>query len=209
MTTERSGARGPYRNGIQRRAQITEAATAIFARRGYAGASLRRIGSAVGLTPAGLRRHFESKEDLLLTVLNDWDRRLRLLRPVPVPLGIDHFLIFPGYMQFHTAHPGFVELFLTVSAEASDPTYPARTWIRDRYARIVKESTENLELASESGQVREMTHAEIHNEVRALFGIMDGLELQWLADPTLDLVGMFDHIFQATLQRWGHLAGAP
>ena len=203
MTTGSSAVRGPYRTGVRRRAQITEAATTIFARRGYAGASLRQIGAAVGMSPAGLLRHFSSKEDLFLAVLNQWEDRVQHLRPTPSQVGIDYFSHFPRIMEFHMANPGLVELFLTVSAEVSDPTHPARTWVRNRYAQIVKEATENLELAADLGQVRTMNHGQIEHEVRGLFGVMDGLELQWLSDPTLDLVAMFDHTFQTTLRRWG------
>src|SRR6476469_5453109 len=64
--------RGPYRTGLRRREQIIEAATGIFARRGYTGATLREIADGAGVSTAGLRRHFGSKEKLLATVLDRW-----------------------------------------------------------------------------------------------------------------------------------------
>ena len=64
--------RGPYKMGVIRRRQIIEAATAAFARRGYAGASLREIADEVGVTVPGLLRHFASKEELLTAVLDKW-----------------------------------------------------------------------------------------------------------------------------------------
>ena len=69
-----SGGRGPYKNGLATRQQIVDASAALFARHGYTGASLREIAREVGVTPSALDRHFAGKEDLLLAVLNQWER---------------------------------------------------------------------------------------------------------------------------------------
>ncbi len=35
-----------------------------------------------------------------------------------------------------------------------------------------------------------------------MFAIMDGLELQWLLDPTVDMVALFDHYLDEAIERW-------
>ncbi len=50
--------RGPYRSGIKRRREIIDAASLVFARYGYAGASLRQMADDVGVTAAAFSRHF-------------------------------------------------------------------------------------------------------------------------------------------------------
>lgn len=54
-----------------RRNAILDAATEIFATRGYDGASVREISERVGITKGNLTYHFAVKEDLLFVILND------------------------------------------------------------------------------------------------------------------------------------------
>ncbi|MBO9522483.1 MAG: TetR family transcriptional regulator [Nocardioidaceae bacterium] len=51
------------------RAAILEAARALFAERGFAGASVRAIASAAGVDPALVHHYFGSKDDLFIAAL--------------------------------------------------------------------------------------------------------------------------------------------
>jgi AcrR family transcriptional regulator len=51
------------------RAQLLEAAAEVFSEQGYAGASISAIADRAGVTSGALYRHFESKADLLLHVV--------------------------------------------------------------------------------------------------------------------------------------------
>ena len=103
--------RGPYKNGIKRRREILESAARVFALHGYAGGSLREIANEVGVTPAALIRHFESKESLLVAVLEYWAKE----GDTEVPMGDDglgYFTRFPHLMEYHTKNRGLIALFL-------------------------------------------------------------------------------------------------
>jgi hypothetical protein len=39
-------------------------------------------------------------------------------------------------------------------------------------------------------------------EVRSIFAMMDGIQLQWLLDPDVDLVRIFSHALSRYLERW-------
>lgn len=54
----------------ERRVEIVEAATRVFARHGVAGATMHEIAAEVGLTAGALYRYFPSKDDLLHTILD-------------------------------------------------------------------------------------------------------------------------------------------
>ncbi|MCP5055510.1 MAG: TetR/AcrR family transcriptional regulator [bacterium] len=56
------------RDGEQTRLAILEAAEQVFAERGFAGASLRDLADAAGVTRSLIHHHFGSKEDLWLAV---------------------------------------------------------------------------------------------------------------------------------------------
>jgi AcrR family transcriptional regulator len=60
----------PARLGAaQRRRLIEQAATELFARRGYAATTVEDIARAAGVTKPMLYRHFESKQDLCIALL--------------------------------------------------------------------------------------------------------------------------------------------
>src|SRR4051812_14999202 len=72
--------------GVERRSVIVQAATELFARDGYRGTGLAAIAGAVGVPPAAVLHHFGSKENLLLAVLRERDRRVvAFLGEFPLP----------------------------------------------------------------------------------------------------------------------------
>jgi AcrR family transcriptional regulator len=197
-------ARGPYRNGVKRREQIVESAAEAFAEFGYSGASIRTIAGRVGISPATLIQHFGSKEGLLEAVLEDWTKTAL---PIPADTrGLAYFNALRELMDFHLAHRGLVELFLTMATEASSPVHPARAFIRRRYARGFDEFVKHLREARDLGEIR-LGEEDIEHEARALMALMDGLELQWLIEPSVDLRRLFNRCMDDTALRWTATSG--
>ena len=194
--------RGSYRTGIRRRQQIIEAATRHFAQRGYVGASLRDVAADVGVTAGAILRHFGTKEALLGAVVMEWWAQERA-QCSPTDVGLAFFLRLPGRMRQHERQPGWIELYLTVAGEASQPDYPLRDIISERFAGVVDDGVHHLQLARERGDIRAMDHDEMVAEVRSLFALMDGLELQWLNGANFGLAETFTRQFAHILQRWG------
>ena len=192
--------RGPYRTGIKRRREIVDAASRIFARYGYAGGSLRQIASDVGVTPAALARHFDNKYGLLQAVLTHWeeenDYRFEGAH------GLEYFRRLPQLVEEHTKEPGLIELLLTVATEASDPQHPARAWAVQRYDHTIKLGIGYLREARELGEIGAMDDEQIEREARAVFALMDGMQLQWLLDPSIPVAQMFKAQLEPTLKRW-------
>ena len=193
--------RGPYRNGRRTHAQIMEVAARVFAEHGYAGASLRQIAGEVGTSPASLLQHFGSKEGLLLAVLEEWEAGVLALA-TEADVGIEFFRSHRRTMRYHVRHRGSIELFLTMAAEASSAAHPAHAFMRARYERTLSEFCRQLLMAQERGEVAPMAPAQTDAEARAMIALMDGLELQWLLDPGMDLVAVFDACLDVVLQRW-------
>ncbi len=191
-------ARGPYRNGVRRREQIVESAAHVFAEFGYSGGSIRTIAARVGISPATLIQHFGSKQGLLEAVLEDWT-----LNAFHIPddaHGLAYFEAMRGLMDFHVKHRGLIELFLTMTAEASSPVHPAREFIQRRYAHTFGEFAKHLRTARERGEIG-IAEDDIAYEARIMMAAMDGLELQWLIDPGVDLTSLYDHWLRASGKR--------
>ncbi|MGI3779416.1 MAG: TetR/AcrR family transcriptional regulator [Janthinobacterium lividum] len=193
--------RGPYRKGVQRRQEIVRAAAQVFAERGYNGGSLRSIGERVGLSSASLVQYFGTKERLLAAVLEEWARESR-------PAGADGLRgtawirSMREAMVYNVTHRGLVELFLTLTAEASNPGHPARAFVQHRYAMVVAEHVHHLHEAVADGEIAPMSDSKLEQEARLVVAGMDGIELQWLLDPRVDLLELFDRFLDATLARW-------
>jgi len=193
--------RGPYRKGVQRRQEIVHAAAQVFAERGYNGGSLRSIGERVGVSSASLVQYFGTKEGLLAAVLEEWARESR-------PAGADGLRGLAWMrsmreaMAYNVAHRGLIELFLTLTAEATNPAHPARTFVQHRYATVVAEHQRHLHEAVADGEIAPMGEAGVEQEARLFVAAMDGIELQWLLDPRVDLLELFDRFLESTLSRW-------
>ena len=192
--------RGPYQTGIRRRREIVEAASRIFARYGYSGGSLRQIATDVGVTPAALARHFENKYGLLQAVLVRWEDEND--RHFAGAHGLEYFRRLPGLVEYHATEPGLIELLLTMATEATDPQHPARDWAVERYERVVNLGVSYLREARELGEVGAMDDEQIEIEARGVFALMDGMQLQWLLDPSLPVSQMFKVQLDTILERW-------
>jgi len=64
------------RSAEQTKKHILESARAVFAEQGYAQASMRLIARASGISVGGLYLHFRNKEDLYLTFMQGWMKKL-------------------------------------------------------------------------------------------------------------------------------------
>jgi len=193
--------RGPYQTGIRRRREIIKSASRVFASYGFVSGSLRQIAEEVGVTPAALTRHFGSKEGLLSAVLENWDIEAEARNP-PDVRGLDYFVRLVDAVRYNKANRGLIELFLTLSAESTNPTHPARDFVGKRYRHVVATGVKHLSEARDAGETVDMDDETIAAEVRSLFAMMDGLQLQWLLDPGIDLLGVFHHSLAGYLQRW-------
>lgn len=110
----RSHRRGPG----SLRDQIRRTARDLFAREGYESISMRRIGSEVGCSPMAIYRHFENKEELLLSICEEtFARMIRLLDETREQGGtpVDQLRrCVRAVIEFHLSHPNHYKVtFMT------------------------------------------------------------------------------------------------
>ncbi|WP_426767079.1 TetR/AcrR family transcriptional regulator [Pseudarthrobacter sp. 1G09] len=196
-----SAPRGPYKTGVRRREQIVQAALTVFGEQGFAGGSIRTIAERVGVSHATLLQHFGSKEGLLTAVLEEWDRQTVETGLSGVE-GLDYFRRLPLVMSAHLANPGLLELFITMAAEASNPAHPAHTFIRHRYDRNLTTLAGHLRQAADAGETTSLAPAQIDMEVRIVTAVLDGIGLQWLNDPSTDIVQAVATFMDRTIADW-------
>lgn len=199
--------RGPYKNGIQRRQQILDKAVEVFGTYGYTAGSLRQIAAEVGVTPAALMRHYDSKEDLLVEVLRYWENDNAHRESGPALTGVAAIRDLADLMQYHVRHRGFLQLFLTLSVEATNPGHPARDFVTARYASTRADFAQRIRDAIAAGDFAQLSESRIQSEARGLVAMLDGLELQWLLEPDFDLTSEVDQFIEQLIERLGAPAG--
>lgn len=174
-----SHGRAGYRTGDATKRQILEAAYEHFSRFGYHGASLRDIAAQSGISHPGLRHHFTTKEDLLLAVLAEREKRaLATYRPTAGRDGLDSLV---ALVEGNVAAPGLVELFAVLAPQAGDPTHPAHDFFVARYERVRGIVRDGIRQAQDLGEVRPGLDADV--AATAVIALMDGLQVQWLIAP--------------------------
>ncbi|GHG02250.1 TetR/AcrR family transcriptional regulator [Streptomyces filamentosus] len=170
----------------ERRAEILRAALEVIAERGYRGATLGSVAERVGLTQQGLLHYFPTKEALLVAVLEERDRwdtsggrdregwRLDLL---------------DSLVEYNAMRPGIVQTFSALLGESVTDGHPARAFFTERYAQVRANMADVLRL-----EFGERLPGGLTPERAAplLTAVMDGLQYQWLLDPSsVDMPGAF------------------
>ena len=206
---------GTYAAADARREAIAEAATSCFAQSGYLSSSLAQIAADAGTSATVVLHHFGSKERLLMAVLLrhesylkervtelDEQGRLNSLRAL-----LDSALEQTAY---NLAHPGRLQLFVRLSAEAGDPEHPAHDYFVQRYRDAVELLAQALRAAIAAGEVRPGTDPE--QVAKELMAISDGLQVQWALDQERfdlpgSILGYYDRLSRAVSVSGAGLTG--
>ncbi|WP_143015735.1 TetR/AcrR family transcriptional regulator [Microbacterium sp. 77mftsu3.1] len=172
--------RGTYAKTEATRQAILDAALEVFSGSGYRAGSLREIAVRVGMSEAGLLHHFRNKSALLEAVLEEKDDRARAIVPTDSEDGAAVLRGLVALAAYNASIPGVVELFATLSGEATAPDHPAHAYFVRRYAftrSTIERALSNLE---RDGRLRRgMTP---RRAAITIIAMMDGLQVQWLLD---------------------------
>src|SRR6218665_2865284 len=181
--TPTSRARGGYAKGRATREEILDSAMQLFGEVGYHNASLREVSARVGISHPGLLHHFPSKAALLEAVLVRRDEIDGAAFEADLSSGMDFFDALVRIVERNAARPGMVELFATLSAEATSPEHPAHSYFQERYRVIVANAVEGFERWRDEGRLHE--GVEPDTAARLIVAVMDGLQVQFLmaSDP--------------------------
>lgn len=169
-------ARGPYAKTSEQRQAILAVARDVFGELGFRAASIREIANRLGMTDAGVRYHFAGKEALLIEVVKQKEAE---------DADCTSDLYLRDLVRHNQSRPESVRLFTTLSGEATDPGHPAHDHFVERYARIRARLADRLAASQGAGPSSEAIDPEV--AARLTLAVMDGLQIQWLLDPDLDV----------------------
>ena len=172
---------------LLRRRDILDAATDIFGAKGFTGGTLQEIADQVGMTHAGILHHFGSKDALLLEVLKHRDETdVADLAEQHIPDGTDLFRHLVRTAFANAQRPGIVQAYAVLSAESVTADHPGREFFQRRYETLRAEVAHAFAVVCAERGIRQPETVAYAST--SILAVMDGLQVQWLLDPTsLDL----------------------
>ena len=176
--------RNSYAKGRAKRQEILEVALRSLAE---GPATLADIAQAAGVTRSTLLYHFTSREELFAEVVR-WRDEVDKLRAPPEGLLYG----FVPLARHNAGVPGLVQVFATLSAEATTPDHAAHEYFVDRYSSLTERLTAEVARAQADGSVTAAADPAVLAQL--YIAAMDGLQVQHLYDGSVDM-----HAAMATL----------
>lgn len=168
--------------GDRTKARILEAANALFAEQGFNGTSVRDVAARAEITHAGLLHHFPTKDEMLVRLLEHREQ-------LEVADFLKHdasdserfFTWLVTVVEHNANNPERVQLFVRLTAEATDANHPARSYFTRRYTRLFEAAAEHFASHFESSPPKVDISPE--NAAHQTIALLDGLQIQWLLMP--------------------------
>jgi AcrR family transcriptional regulator len=186
-----------------RRDRILAETLRIVGERGYHGFGIQELAQRCGLTKPGLLHHFGSKDQLLISLLNEVDaeKEAELAELFGAAFGKavtpdEHRETFRGalraIMERALAEPQLMRLRVVLRVEAINPRHPAHGYF------VARQQATLGRLASGAAAFS----ASAESLARVVYASMAGLEEQWLRENRgFDLLAEWDRALEVLLPR--------
>ena len=166
-----------------RRREILAASLETFGSKGYNNGPLAEIAEQVGMTHAGILHHFGSKDRLLVEVLRYRDEAdVEGIEGQHIPGGTELFRHLVRTAFNNEARPGIVQAYAVLSAESVTDGNPGREYFEERYGVLRTEVADAFRAMCAERGIDEP--ARIAAASAAVLAVMDGLQVQWLLEPS-------------------------
>jgi AcrR family transcriptional regulator len=191
--------KGQALRGEERRKAVLDAAIEVFSERGYRSGALADVGEKVGLSPAGILYHFGSKEELLLAVIAERDRRAgEVLASDPGLEGLAALRSTVRFAEQSAQERGLVALHTVLQTESLEPGSVTHDYFleRSRFVRLLFAGV--LEQAKTLGEIRE--DVDVEAKATEIVAYLDGAATVWLLDPSVSLVQLYTTYFEDVIR---------
>ncbi|NEE03235.1 TetR/AcrR family transcriptional regulator [Phytoactinopolyspora halotolerans] len=181
-----------------RREQILTVATEAFGNSGFRGVSLADIAATVGISQPGLLHHFRSKEELLIAALErrDEDSFSHMAIVFNGASTVDGLLALCRHNQ---ENPESMRLYAVTAAESIEPAHPAHGYFRQRYVRVRSSVAGHIRRDQDAGLL--LPELDPDETAAEIIAVMDGLQVQWLLDPSVDMCAVMETYLRRLTRR--------
>ena len=188
--------KGQAQRGAERRQAILDAALEVFAARGYRSGALGEIAARVEVSPAAILYHFGSKEELLMAVIAERDRRAALaLSRLPAGGGLPSIRALVAVAEAMERQRGLAALHTVIQAENLEPDGPAHAYFLGRSRFACQWVTQLLREGQRRGEVR--PDISCPAKARELIAFFEGASILWLLDDKISLRQLYATYLEA------------
>ncbi len=167
------------------RTRLIEAASKLFAEKGYADTSVQVIAEAAGISRGSIAWHFGSKEGLLFGVVDagfsEWEQAvlLPLLREGRGPDSLRQ--VVEAHLRFVERSPEIVRLFFVLLFDALGARADLRARYIQVYERFRSHGRDWIRAARDAGALD--ARIDPSAATTAIIGALAGVTIQWQLDP--------------------------
>lgn len=173
--------------GEERRVQIVESATRLFAAQGIRATTLTEIAADAGMKRPALLHHFESKEALIHVVMDGHARNfLPTQRSIARYRGLEAISHLVEIAEYDEANPARVALWNALVADTTSAESTLRGRVLEYYALFRFAVGVMLDQAAEDGELRDGVDRKM--VANTIIAFLNGIETSWVLDPDLPLV---------------------
>lgn len=150
---------------------------------------MRVIAKEANISLAGLMHYFPARDVILTEIQRGADATFEE-RYRDSSAEIDPGEVLAQAMLDKASKPGSGTVYLSLAAAAAvDPGHPAGAYLRDRYERMRARIADYVRGRQADGTVP--AHVDADFAATALIAAADGIQIQWMSDPSID---MGDHM---------------
>ncbi len=158
----------------ERQQQIIEHAIKIIDDKGIQGLTIKNMSKSVGISEPAIYRHFESKTDIILAILNTLEDAADLFSQIMMNRqgkAIEKIgLIFQKMVAMFTENPSLVSVIF------AEEIFKNEAVLKTKILKVLDKNEETLEHILKTGQEEGNVRTDINNKVLALI-IMGSLRL--------------------------------
>lgn len=167
-----------------RREEILEQASLLFAEYGFKGTPLSQVSEAVGLTDPGVLHYFPNKAALLQGVLEyrdqkEIERYSEIINSEKKDIA-DILNSLEDLVAENEKQPEIIQLFTTLVSESIRSDHPSHDYFVNRYQ--IGRDTYVKQLVPFIGD-KVKNEVNLNQLASLMMAVMDGLQIQWLLDP--------------------------
>jgi AcrR family transcriptional regulator len=185
---------------VQQRKEVVEASIRVLSRIPYRRATMKDVADEAGLSITQVQVHFPTWQGLVLATVHHWQN---IATGALVQVARDEGILV--YMRCLVAdnvqNPALARLLLALLAESTDPSHPNAPYLQVRYEayhQIIRGGVEHDIALGRLPVTIDPVHA-----AELIVGLWEGLRMQALLRPTMDMEAAFDRALGMLVRDWG------